>query len=303
MIKKSMAVATTLVGLLSLTIATAPTQAQTNYPITITSGGAKVTFAKAPKRIISLSPTATESLFAIGAGAQVIAVDDQSNYPKSAPRTSLSGYSPNLETILSKRPDLIVISYNPSNLMRSLRNAKIPVIMQDAAADLAGSYAQIRQLGRVTNHAAEAETVVKRMQAQVHDAVSSLSNVQGDVKFYHELDNTMYSITSTTFIGSLYKKAGLTNIADRADGASYGYPQLSAEYIVAANPSLIFLADAQCCGQSYSTLRARSGFTRISAIKLRNVVILNEDIASRWGPRTPSLLKAIANAVKSMKRS
>jgi iron complex transport system substrate-binding protein len=288
---------------LSSTIATTSTQAATNYPITVTSGGTKVTFTKAPTRIISLSPTATESLFAIGAGSQVIAVDDQSTYPKNAPRTSLSGYSPNLETILAKRPDLIVISYNPSNLLRSLHNAKIPVIMQDAAADLAGSYAQIRQLGRITNHPVGAERVVKKMQAQVNAAVTSLSSVKKSVKFYHELDNTMYSVTSATFIGSLYKKVGLTNIADKADGASYGYPQLSAEYIVKANPSMIFLADAVCCQQSYTTLRARSGFANISAIKLRNVVVLNEDIASRWGPRTPLLLKAIANAVKSMKRS
>lgn len=299
MIKKSMAVATTLVGLLVLTIATVPTQAATNYPITVTSGGAKVTFTKAPTRIISLSPTATESLFAIGAGGQVIAVDDQSNYPKNAPKTSLSGYSPNLETILAKRPDLVVISYNPGNLMRSLRNAGIPVVMQDAAADLAGSYAQIRQLGRIANHPAGAETVVKKMQAQVHAAVSSISTTW-PVSFYHELDNTMYSITSTTFIGSLYKKAGLVNIADKADGASYGYPQLSAEYIVTASPSIIFLADAGCCGQSYATLRARSGFKSITAIKRHNVTVLNEDIASRWGPRTPLLLAAIVRAVNSM---
>ena len=300
MIKKSLAVATAVVGLLSLTNAAAPAQARTNYPVVISSGGTKVTFASAPKRIISLSPTATESLFAIGAGAQVIAVDDQSNYPKNAPHTSLSGYSPNLETILAKHPDLVVISYNPSNLLRSLHNADIPVIMQDAVVDLSGSYAQIRQLGVITNHSAKADSVVKTMQAQVHAAVQSIVATRS-VSIYHELDNTMYSVTSATFIGSLYKKLGLTNIADKADGASYGYPQLSAEYIVSANPAIIFLADSHCCGQSYATLRSRSGFTHINAIKQHNVVALNEDIASRWGPRTPLLLTAIARGVNSMK--
>ena len=299
MIRKSMAVASTVVGLIALNLVAAPTQAKSNYPFTITSGGTKVTFTKAPKRIISLSPTATESLFAVGAGSQVIAVDNQSNYPRNAPHTSLSGYSPNLETILAKHPDLVVISYNPSNLLRSLHTANIPVIMQDAAADLTGSYAQIRLLGRITNHPNGAEDVVKHMQTQVHAAVSSVSITRG-VSFYHELDNTMYSVTSATFIGSLYKKLGLTNIADKADGASYGYPQLSAEYIVSANPAIIFLADSHCCGQSYTTLRSRSGFSQINAIKRHNVVALNEDIASRWGPRTPLLLTAIARAVNAM---
>ena len=111
----------------------------------------------------------------------------------------------------------------------------------------------------------------------------------------------MYSITSSTFIGSLYKLAGLTNIADRAPGASYGYPQLSSEYIVQANPSLIFLADAKCCGQSYTTLKSRPGFSTITAIKNTQVYTLNEDIASRWGPRTPLLFDAIVNAVKKLK--
>ena len=300
MFKKSVAVALAAVGISSLTIAT-PSQATTHYPITVSSAGATLTFSKAPTRIISLSPTATESLFAIGAGKQVVAVDDQSNYPKSAPHTSLSGYSPNLESILAKHPDLIVVSYNPGNFIRSLHNAHVPVLMQDAAANLTESYAQIRQLGRITNHPGQADSVVAKMQGQVRAAVNSLNGTKRSVKFYHELDNTMYTVTSTTFIGSLYKKAGLINIADNASGASSGYPQLSAEYVVAANPAIIFLADGACCGQSYATLTTRSGFSNISAIKFHNVIRLNEDIASRWGPRTPLLLKAITTAVKSMK--
>src|SRR5262249_54033116 len=89
-----------------------------------------------PKRIVSLSPTATESLFAVGAGKQVIAVDDQSTYPKRAPRTKLSGFTPNVEAIAEYRPDLVVIAYDPGDLRASLGRLHIRVLMQDAAKTL-----------------------------------------------------------------------------------------------------------------------------------------------------------------------
>lgn len=301
MIRKSMAVGVLGLFAFALIPAHSPAQATSNYPFSVTNAGTRVTFTKAPTRIISLSPTATEMLFAIGAGKQVIAVDDQSNYPTTAPRTALSGYAPNLETILAKKPDLVVISYNPGNLVRSLHQANVKVLFLNATAKIAGSYWQMRLLGRVTNHSDQANRVVTSMSEQIRNKAKEVPSGLGTVKFYHELDNTMYSITSSTFIGSLYRLAKLTNIADQAPGASYGYPQLSAEYIVAANPSLIFLADARCCGQSYSTVSTRPGFSNISAIKNRNVIILNEDIASRWGPRTPQLFSAIVDAVKKLK--
>src|SRR5689334_7825315 len=83
------------------------------FPVTVTAGNGKVTVAKRPARIVSLSPTATETLFAIGAGPQVVAVDDQSDYPKSAPKTALSGYTPNVEAIAGYRPDLVVVAADP----------------------------------------------------------------------------------------------------------------------------------------------------------------------------------------------
>ena len=145
------------VALVSSALASPSRSAATPFPATITVSNGQVTIQKRPSRIVSLSATATETLFAIGAGKQVIAVDDQSDYPRTAPRTTLSGFTPNVEAIAGYRPDLVVISYDPKGLSEALGKLGIPVVHQDAAATLPGAYQQIRQLGKITGHAARGE--------------------------------------------------------------------------------------------------------------------------------------------------
>ena len=138
----ALAAVTLVVALVSVGSAVSSRTA-TSYPVTITTPAGSVTIPKKPKRIVSLSATATESLFAIGAGPQVIAVDNQSDYPKSAPKTTLSGFTPNVEAIAGYKPDLVVISYDPKGLSDALRTLGIPVIHHDAAKSLKGAYQQI----------------------------------------------------------------------------------------------------------------------------------------------------------------
>ena len=269
----------------------------TTYPLTLTNNSKEVTITAQPAAIISLSPTATEDLFAIGAGKQVIAVDDQSNYPAEAPKSDLSGYTPNVEAIVAKKPDLVVVSNDINNLVSSLEAAGITVLVEPAATTIDDVYAQIVELGNVTNHAKEAEKVVTDMKSKISSALSSAQGKGSGKSVYHELDNTMYSVTSSTFIGSIYKSFGLTNIADQAPDASSGYPQLSAEFIVSANPTFVFLADTKCCEQNAAALAARPGFSTLSALTNNAVIGLDDDIASRWGPRTADLYAAIADAL------
>ncbi|MGH3428710.1 MAG: ABC transporter substrate-binding protein, partial [Mycobacteriales bacterium] len=113
-----------------------------------------------------------------------------------------------------------------------------------------------------------------------------------------EVDNTYYSVTSKTFIGSIYSLFGLHNIADGAAGGN-DYPQLNSEYILHSNPSLIFLADGNCCGQSFQTVSKRAGWGNIAAVKSSSVTVLDDDIASRWGPRVADLAGYIAGAVNA----
>ena len=280
-----------------------PTQAAATFPVTITNNGTDVTIAEQPDAIISLSPTATEMLFAIGAGAQVIAVDDQSTYPADAPISDLSGFTPNIEAIVAKQPDLVIVSNDIDNVIASLQAANVPVLLEGAAATLDDTYAQITELGLATGQVQGAADVVAKMKSDIQAATDSLKKPATPITFYHELDPTFYSVTSSTFIGQLYKLAGLENIADAAPDAESGYPQLSAEYIVEANPGLIFLADTKCCSVNSAELAARPGFDALDAVKNGSVIELDDDIASRWGPRTAALFAAIVEAVNKVAAS
>ncbi len=246
------ALAATLVlaaALASTALASNSGTAATPFPVTITAGNGKVTVSKRPARIVSLSPTATETLFAIGAGRQVVAVDDQSDFPRTAPKTTLSGFTPNVEAIAGYRPDLVVISFDPKGLSDALGRLGIPVVFHNAAATFPGAYQQIRQLGKLTGHTREADGLVVRMKRTIGSIVSKARAKATDAKVFHELDPTLYSVTSNTFVGRVYALFGLQNIADAATAAGTDYPQLSPEYVIAANPDLIVLADTVCCAQ------------------------------------------------------
>jgi iron complex transport system substrate-binding protein len=275
----------------------------TSFPVTIEAANGDVTIAERPERIVSLSPTATEMLFALGAGEQVEAVDDQSNYPSDAPVTDLSGFEPNVEAIVSYEPDLVVYSTEPGDLGADLEGLGIAALWQDAAATLDDVYDQIEQLGVATGNEPEAEAVVETMRDEIDSIASSIEPPAHPVTYYHELDDTYYSVTSSTFIGQLYSLVGLKNIADEAKGAGGGYPQLSAEYIVDADPDLIFLADTKCCGQSPRTVAKRPGWAQIAAVENGGVIPLDDDVASRWGPRVVGYLRRIAEAVADVQEA
>lgn len=267
------------------------------FPITIDTSDGRVTIDRRPTRIVSLSSTATEMLFEVGAGDQVIAVDDQSDYPQGAPTTDLSGYEPNVEAILSYAPDLVVVAADAGGMVKGLRRLDVPVLVQPAAAGLDQTYEQMRQIGDVTGHRTEADEVVDRMRADVEEILASAPD-GGEVTVYHELDDTYYSVTSDTFIGQVYSMLGIENIADQASGAGSGYPQLSSEYIVDRDPSLIVLADGECCGQSPATVAARPGWGGLSAVKDGSIVAIDDDVASRWGPRVVEFMRSVVRALR-----
>ena len=274
----------------------APTSAA-SFPVTIENNGTSVEIPEQPDAIISLSPTATEILFAIDAGDQVIAVDDQSNFPADAPISDLTGFTPNLESIVALSPDLVVVSFDVDGIVAALTTAGIPVLVQYAATTLDDTYLQIAELGTATGQSAKAEELGAQMKSEIDGAIAQIPAEAAGLTYFHELDNTLYTVTSATFIGSIYTLAGLTNIADTSVDAASGYPQLSPEFIVDADPAIVFLADTKCCGQTADTLAKRPGFEGLSAIASNSVVELDDDVASRWGPRTVDFVKAIVDGV------
>ncbi len=270
------------------------------FPVTISAANGEVTIEQPPQRIVSLAPTATEVLFAIGAGDQVVAVDEYSNHPEQAPTTDLSGYEPNVEAVAAFDPDLVVVSDDLNDIVSALTAVEIPVTHLPAAAGVDDSYAQIEQLGAATGHVGEAAQLVASMQTRIEELSASVPDTEEPLTYYHELDGTFFTVTSATFVGEIYSLAGLENIADRAEAAKDLYLQLSAEFIIDADPDLIFLADTKCCGESAETVADRPGWDQLTAVTSGAVVPLDDDIASRWGPRVVELLTAIADAVSEL---
>ena len=277
---------------------TETTIAEATYPVT--AGG--ITLEAQPMRIVSLSPTHTEMLYAIGAGEQVVAVDEYSNFPAEAVAlgTKLSGYEPNVESIAGYEPDLVVISYDPGNLVEQLNALEIPVYIGNGASSLEQAYEQIEQLGALTGHLDVAVQLTSQMQADINAAVANSSasaTAMGEsITYFYELDNTYYTVTSNTFVGQIFKLFGLENIADGVEEGN-DYPQLSSEVIVSSNPTMIFLADTKCCAQTPETVAVRDGWQKMDAIVNKNIVQLDDDIASRWGPRVVELVKSISDAL------
>lgn len=253
--------------------------------------------ATGPQRIVSINPSATEILYAIGAGDRVVAVDEFSYYPEGTPVTDLSGWTPNVEAILAFEPDLVVMDFN-GDVQAGLEAAGVTVVINSAPISFDDVYAGIESIGAATGETDAASALVADMQADIADLVATAPDGSG-MTYYHELDNTLYSVTSSTFIGAVYDLFGLENVADPADadGAAFGYPQLSDEYLVDADPDLIFLADTLCCAQNAETIAERPGWDQLTAVQNGNVVELNDDIVSRWGPRLVEFIEAIAVAV------
>lgn len=267
-------------------------------PVTVQAANGSVTIPARPKRIVSLSPSHTETLFAIGAGPQVVAVDDQSDYPAGVPKTSLSGFKPNAEAVIGYKPDLVVLSDDINGIVKALGRVQIPVVLEPAPAKLDDAYDEITDLGTATGHAGQARTVTDTMRRDIAAAVPQDPSKSKGLSYYHELTNDLHTVTSSTFIGQLYGAFGLTNIADKAQAKSGGYPQLSREYLLKADPAMIFLADTRCCGQSAAAVVGRPGWRDLTAVRKSAVIALDDDIASRWGPRLAEFAKTIGAAVR-----
>ncbi|NCZ58133.1 MAG: ABC transporter substrate-binding protein, partial [Actinobacteria bacterium] len=234
-----------------------------------------------------------------GAKSQILAVDNLSNYPAGTPMSEISAFEPNVEAILAKKPDLVLLSID-STKAPQIRNALvklgIPVLMEKAPATLNDVYAENTLLGRVTDRADGAAKLNVSMAKSIKDVLTKAKK-SSRIRIFHELDDTYYSVTSNTFIGRVYKDFGAINIADAASGAdSSGYPQLSAEYLLKSDPQVIFLADAQY-GTTAESVSKRAGWSQISAVKNQKIVELPADIPSRWGPRLVDFYKLIGAAL------
>jgi iron complex transport system substrate-binding protein len=270
-----------------------------DFPVSVEDADGRVTVERRPERIVSLSPSATETLFAVGAGSQVVAVDSESDHPAGAPRTELTAYEPNVEAIAGYRPDLVVVPADaPRDAIAGLRRLRLPVVATPVPDELDDAYQQMRDLGVLTGRRAEGDQLAREVRDRVERAIAAAP--KADLRVFHELDPDLYSASSDTFIGRIYARLGLHNVADRAaERSGAPYPQLSAEGVVSANPDLIVLADSECCGQTPARVRRRAGWGVVSAVRDDAVVAVDDDVASRWGPRIPEFVEQVAGAMEA----
>ncbi len=255
-----------------------------------------VTIDTEPERIVSLSPTTTEMLFAVGAGDKVVAVDDNSNYPEEAPlMEGLSGYTPNVESVLDYDPDLVVLMTSTGGIVEGLNAAGVTVLVVPSPVDLEGTYEQIELLGEATGNTDQAVELVEEMKGDIAEAVASVPQELKDagLTYYHELGSTYHTVSDATYLGQIYKAFGLRSIAPDNDD----YPQLTSEAVVAANPDIIFLANTRAEDMDAETVASRPGWETIDAVANDQVINLDDDIASRWGPRVSDLVEQIADVL------
>ncbi len=268
-------------------VAAPPTATQSQadaFPLTFTDdAGTEVTLQAQPARIVALAPSFVEVLFAVGAGDQVVAVDENSDYPPAevADLPKLSGFQPSVEAIVEEDPDVVLITFDPGGLVGSLEGSGIPAVTLDSPEDMEGVYDQIETIGRISGHADEAEGVVTEMQDGIAAAIDEVPEGATLPAVFHEVDNTLYSVGPGSFIHDLYVTLLAENIAEPTGEA---FPQLSNEAIIAANPDVIILADEEF-GETAETVAARPGWAAIAAVQSGRVYGVDPDIISRPGPR------------------
>ncbi|MGB3829784.1 MAG: helical backbone metal receptor [Ornithinimicrobium sp.] len=268
------------------------------FPVTIESEAGSFTLDEAPENIVSLSPSSTEILFAIGAGDQVVAADAFSTYPDDAPTTELSGFDPNVEAITEYDPDLVVISNDANDLVASLTELDIPVLVNPAPADIEAGYAGMAELGVATGHPDETATAITDLRAQVDEALATAPEPGAEpIRVYHELDDTYFTVSQYGFVGSVYAQMGAVNIGDEADADQTGFPQMTEEAVIAADPQVIVITDQ--VDYTAQDVASRPGWEDVTAVREGNIVTVDADIASRWGPRLPEFVRTAADALSA----
>ncbi len=256
------------------------------FPVSVKSATGTVRIPSRPDRVLSLSASATQMLYEIGAGSQVVGVDKYSTWPANAPRTKFTGYETSAEDYLYLKPDLVIFAFPSATLIEQLQKLQIPTLVIPPATTIANVDSQLAELGTATGHQTGAKSVESSFTADIASAVQHANGDGRGATYYVELDpSNYYTATSSTFIGAEFSLLGMRDIADPASHGSQ-YPQISPEYLLKEDPDYVFLADTVCCGVNAANFARRPGFRVLTAARLHHVVGVNDSVASQWVPHT-----------------
>lgn len=281
--------------------ATVPTAQTAAQPIVMTDGlNRTVTLDKPAQRVVSMAPSNTEILFAIGAGSQVVGRDEFSDYPADATRLPSIGGSYgeyNNEAIVNLKPDLILASeLNTAEQVQALEALGLKVYLLSNPTDLDGMYKNLEIVGKLTGHEADAAELVQSLKSRVAAVEEKLKNVSEQPLVFYELDSTdpnaPYTAGSGTFIDTLLSMAKGRNLGDMLDGS---YAQISLEELVVQSPDIILLGDYTWGGVTPEDVAKRAGWEKLSAVQNGKVYTFDDNLVSRPGPRLVDGLEALAN--------
>ncbi|NNJ11827.1 cobalamin-binding protein [Chloroflexales bacterium ZM16-3] len=277
-----------------------PTAAPAGIQIT-DALGRQVSLPATAQRIVSLAPSATEILFAVGAGPQVVGDTSYCNYPPEADALpEIGGFSAktiSIESIVALSPDLVIGgSTAQASVADALEAVGIPTLIFDPTT-FEDVYSNIQQVGYVTGHAQDAAAVVSSMQDRIAAVQAKVAGIPTDQRpsvFYEVFDEPLMSAGPGTFIGQMIGMAGATSIF--AD-ATEAYPQVSAEAVVDRDPAVIVGPSSHGDKLTPDQVSARPGWANISAVRAGRIYLIDGDMASRPGPRLADVLDALVAAL------
>jgi len=292
-----------LISLLIGLLAACSSQATpTAAALTFTDGlGRNVTLKGPAQRVVSLAPSNTEILFAIGAGKQVVGRDQLSDFPAEAKAVTDIGSTfdaLNTELIVAQKPDLVLAAeINTPEQVKQLENLGLTVYYLKNPTTLEGMYDNLMLVAQMTGHTDETAKLVESLKARVDAVDKKIAPLSSRFSVFYELDGTdpakPFTAGKGTFITLLIDRAGGYNIASDIDG----YPQMSLEQVVAADPAFIILGDARY-GITAESIAQRPGWEKISAVQNGNIVPFNDDLVSRPGPRLVDALEELAKLLR-----
>lgn len=269
-------------------------------PITVTDAfGKEVTLENPAKRIISLAPSNTEILFAVGAGSQVVGRDAFSDFPAEAQAlTDIGGGfgALNTEAIISLEADLVLAAdLTPPEQIQAFEDLGLTVFSLPNPNDFDSLYENLRVVAQLTGHTQEAEDLITSLEERVSTIEQVVSKATDNPLVFYELDasdvNAPYTAGPGTFIDYLIKTAGGESLGSSMDSA---WVQISVEELITRDPDIIILGDYTWGGITPEDVSARSGWDVIKAVKNSKVYTFDDNLISRPGPRLVDGLEALA---------
>jgi iron complex transport system substrate-binding protein len=260
--------------------------------------GREVNLASPAQHIVSLAPSNTEILYAIGAGNQIVARDDFSNYPEAAlSLPAIGGFMGDYdyEAILAMKPDLVLAStLNTSGQIQSLEDLGITVYLLSNPVELEGLYENLLIVGQLTGHEANAASLNEFLKIRVYKVAEKLATISQEPLVYYELDGSEpakpWTPGPNTFLTKLIDMAGGTSVGEILES---DYAQISLEELLIQDPDMIILGDSNY-GVTADQVAERAGWSGLTAVQSQAIYPFNDDLVSRPGPRLVDGLEALA---------